>query len=284
VHNIEREIKILLALDGRARAPRTLAHCATGAVMGAPFLVMERLPGVVLDREIPAILDTPAQRRLIGEELADTLAELHSCDVEKLGLAGIGRTSIDHLKHVDSVRRLWEKNATRDLPDMTRLIGWLAANAPAVTGQAPRLVHSDFRLGNVLFAVESPTRLTATLDWETTILGDPLVDLGFLVSLYRDVGDDTGFLTSLSHVALGAGALDRVELARRYAKRTGCSLKNFHWYLAFALLRTAVMGEGLYRRYLDGLTQDQFYQGFREGVPELIGRALRWIESPNQFE
>lgn len=284
VHNIEREIKILFALNGRARAPRILAHCSTGEVMGAPFLVMERLPGVVLDRELPALLDTPPQSRRIGEELADTLGELHACDVDALGLSDIGRRTIDHRKHVDSVRRLWERNATRELPEMNRLAEWLAANAPEPAEQVPRLVHSDFRLGNVLFSVEAPTHLTATLDWETTILGDPLVDLGFLVSLYRDVGDDSGFLTSLSRVALGKGALSRVELAQRYSARTGRSLHGFHWYLAFALFRTAVMGEGLYRRYLGGLTQDQFYQDFREGVPELVQRALHWVETPNQFE
>ncbi len=283
VHNIEREIRILTALNGAARAPRVLAACSTGAVMGAPFLVMQRVEGVVLDRSVPAALDTPAQRARIGEELADTLAELHACDVRALGLADIGRPSIDHVRHLQSIQRLWDKVATRSIPEIVTLADWLVRNVPDVGRQQPTLVHSDFRLGNVLFATTAPARLTATLDWETTILGDPLVDLGFLVGLYRDKGDDTGFLTSLSHVALGEGALSREQLARRYALQTGHSLSHFPWYLAFALYRTAVMGEGLFRRLLNGLTKDPFYEDFKDAVPELAVRGIGWASSPNRF-
>lgn len=276
VHNIEREARILGALKGAARTPKVLALCLSEDVIGGSFVILERLAGTMIADELPAALDAPAERARIGMELIDALLELHACKPDELGLSDINRSSIEHHRHIRSLRALWSKNATRDLPEMERLGEWLDDNVPPVDAGAVAIVHSDYRLGNVLFSPVAPTRLTGILDWETAIFGDPLVDLAFLIGLYREQGEDSGFLVSLTPAKLGEGALTRSQMAHRYASRSNRSLDHFDWYLTFAMWRTAVVGEGLYRRFLEGQTDDSFYRDFDKAVPELAGRARAW--------
>src|SRR3954447_4128553 len=76
-----REARLLRAVrDTDARVPDVLAVCEDESVIGAPFYVMERVDGDVITTEVPAALDTPAERRRIGEELVDALAEIHGVD------------------------------------------------------------------------------------------------------------------------------------------------------------------------------------------------------------
>ncbi|MFA7443959.1 MAG: phosphotransferase family protein, partial [Lysobacteraceae bacterium] len=272
--NLERENRILTALDGAANAPRVHARDLAGEVIGGPFLLLEKVSGMTIGERMPAALRNPADQRAIGREMAVAMAELHAQDVRSLGLHDISRPTIDHARHLARLDELLKKAQCRDIARAQELVAWLGRNLPPVEADAVTLVHSDFRLGNVLFAETSPARLTAVLDWETTMLGDPLVDLGFLVGNYREHGEDDGFLALLSPESLGPGAMTRREIAETYADASGRPLTHFNWYLAFALFRTAAMGEGLYRRYLERGEADPFFEAFGAGVPEVIERAL----------
>ncbi|WP_309752412.1 phosphotransferase [Novosphingobium sp.] len=61
-----------------------------------------------------------------------------------------------------------------DRPILALALRWLEANIPAAV--TPRLVHGDFRLGNLMF---EHGRLTGVLDWELAHLGDWHEDLAF---------------------------------------------------------------------------------------------------------
>jgi len=52
---------------------------------------------------------------------------------------------------------------------------WLAARVPPPS--APRLVHGDFRNGNLMIG---PDGVVAVLDWELAHFGDPMEDLGWI--------------------------------------------------------------------------------------------------------
>ncbi len=45
----------------------------------------------------------------------------------------------------------------------------------------PCIIHGDFRLDNMLFAIRGGAEPMATLDWQTLALGDPLVDVGYFM-------------------------------------------------------------------------------------------------------
>ena len=80
---------MLSALAGRARVPAVLAVCDDESVIGAPFYVMERVEGHVVTSSLPAALDSPDDRRRIGEELVDALVEIHAVDWRDAGLDGL---------------------------------------------------------------------------------------------------------------------------------------------------------------------------------------------------
>ena len=80
-HDVLREARLLRALaPTAARVPAVLAVGDDPALIGAPFYVMERVAGDVVTTSVPAALDTPAERRRIGEELVDALVEVHAVD------------------------------------------------------------------------------------------------------------------------------------------------------------------------------------------------------------
>jgi aminoglycoside phosphotransferase (APT) family kinase protein len=280
VHDVLREARVLGALgESSVRAPRLLAVCEDTSILGVPFTVMERVPGIVIarDEELPAALDAPEQCRRIGEELIDTLVELHACDFEACGLGGLGRADGFLERRLARNREAWERDAVREIPDIDRTAELLAATMPPP--QAPGLVHGDFRLGNVMYAPTAPARLLAILDWETTTIGDPLADLGFTIATYPEPEDSDGVLLALGSVALRPGFPTRAELVARYAERSGRSVEHLRWYMAFGLWRVAIQLEGLYGRLVGGLSQDPWYREFEHGVPELAGRAARLASS-----
>ena len=91
-HDVLREARLLQALAATpARVPAVLAVCDDDAVIGCPFYVMERVPGEVIVSSVPAALDTPAERRRIGEQLIDALVEIHAVDWQAAGLEGFGK-------------------------------------------------------------------------------------------------------------------------------------------------------------------------------------------------
>src|SRR6266566_8929185 len=80
-HDVLREARLLRAVrDTPARVPVVLAVCEDPTTIGCPFYVMERIDGEVIVTNIPAVLDTPAERRMISEQLIDALVEIHAVD------------------------------------------------------------------------------------------------------------------------------------------------------------------------------------------------------------
>src|SRR3954464_14751728 len=127
---VRREARLLRALaDTAARVPPVLAVCDDERVIGAPFYVMERLHGEVIATEVPAALDTSAERRRIGEQLVDALAEIHAVDWRSC-LEGFGRPSGYLERQVRRFGALWDHNRTRDVPQVERVGAWLAEHLP----------------------------------------------------------------------------------------------------------------------------------------------------------
>ena len=82
-HDVLREARLLKALEGtQARVPKVLAVCADPATIGAPFYVMERVPGEVIVSSVPerarlapgAPADRRAADRLAGRDPRGRLA------------------------------------------------------------------------------------------------------------------------------------------------------------------------------------------------------------------
>ena len=246
-HDVIREYKIMAALAGHVPVPRMLAACNDAAVTGAAFYVMEFVRGLVLNSTAQAkeLLPSMEARRRAGETLIDALAALHSIDVEAVGLDGLSKKS----GYLQRQLKRWSAQPTASGSDhaieMERLHDWLIKNQPH---QAEgRIVHGDFRLGNVI--VSATGSILAILDWELCTLGDPLADLAYAARSWS-----TADLRTLHGGVLEStpGFLTRDHLLHRYAEQTSRSLEDIDYWMSFTAWRAAAILAGVYNRYIAG--------------------------------
>src|SRR5207248_9987660 len=92
-HDMVREYRLLQRLHPVfAMAPEPYALCEDTSVIGAPFYVMERRHGIVLDRDLPDGWQGSASvHQGITDSLVRVLVELHAVDWQAAGLGGSGR-------------------------------------------------------------------------------------------------------------------------------------------------------------------------------------------------
>jgi aminoglycoside phosphotransferase (APT) family kinase protein len=272
-HDVLREARLLSALwDTPARVPAVLAVCADPATIGAPFYVMERIEGDVIVTSVPEALDTPTERRRIGDQLIDSLVEIHAVDWRAAGLEGFGKPTGYLERQLRRFLGLWELNKTREIAAVESVGAWLAEHLPS--SGAATIVHGDFRLGNTIFAVAPPARLAAVLDWEMATIGDPLADLGYLCMMWTEAGDpQVGLREALGKVTRAEGFPTRAELIERYEELSGRSMVDIRWYMTLALWKSIVFMEGNYKRAIAGTTDDPYLRQFGDGVLELARQA-----------
>ncbi len=272
-HDVLREARLLRALrDTPARVPEVLAVCDDESVIGRPFYVMAFVPGEVIVWQTPRALDTPEQRRRIGEQLIDALVEIHAVDWRAAGLEGFGKPTGYLERQLRRFGGLWEHNRTRELPAMERVRSWLGEHVPE-SGPAT-IVHGDYRLGNTIFAAQPPAELVAVLDWEMATIGDPLADIGYMCMFWTEADDPAeGLRAALGNVTRAEGYPTRAELIARYEEGSGRSMRELRWYVTLALWKSAVFMEGNYKRAISGSTDDPYLKAFGEGVAQLAEQA-----------
>ncbi len=201
--------------------------CEDETTIGAPFYVMERIEGEVIVSSVPATLDTPAERRRIGEQLIDALVEIHAVDWRAAGLEGFGKPTGYLERQLRRFTGLWELNKTREIPAVESVGRWLAQHLPEDSLATSTIVHGDYRLGNTMYSPDAPARLTAVLDWEMATIGDPLADIGYLCMMWAQAGDPSdGLRAALGNVTRAEGFTTREELIARYEERSGRSMRR----------------------------------------------------------
>ncbi len=250
-HDMSREHRVIKALaDTAVPVPRVELLCEDADVIGAPFYLMEEVPGVALRHRDQCPWLTPDKARALSERLVDVLADLHAVDPQDVGLADFGRPDGFLKRQVSRWGKQLDASRSRDLPGIDELRDRLADSVP--DSARATIVHGDYRLDNVL-VTEDPLDISAVLDWEMATLGDPLADVGLLCVYWNGIGareDDpiTGTVPTLP------GFADTDELVRRYAERSGADTGGLAWYTAFAYFKLAVILEGIHFRFTRGKT------------------------------
>ena len=273
-HDVLRESRLQLALAPLGiRVPRIRAVCDDEQLLGVPFYVYDFVDGQVITTELRPPLDTDAHaRRRLGEDLVDTLVEIHAADVTVPALAAFVRPGSYAERQVRRFSQLWEVNQTRELPTVVDVGRWLGEHLPAPL--PPTVVHGDYRLGNMIVGYGEPDRIVAVLDWEMGAIGDPRADLGYLVATYSEPGGPVNPLGT-SPVTGTFGFPSRSELVARYAERSGRDVEPLAWFEALALWKAAVFCEAIYGRYVRGelTADDDRARRFETGVPQLAAAA-----------
>ena len=167
-----------------------------------------------------------------------------------------------------------ERYATRPLPEVDEAGRWLQAHTPPM--QPPAVIHGDYKLDNVMFAPRLPVELVAVVDWEQSTVGDPLVDLGWVIGLWIEPGERA----SLAGASPFAAAADvptapRARRALR-ADTTDRDLSNLAFYCVLGLFKLACVMEGSFARFKAGTSDDAYFAALEQGVPALARRALEF--------
>jgi len=278
-HDVLREYRAISALaDTEVPVPAAVLACEDTDVIGGEFYLMDRLEGdVVRDRE-PERFATPEHRRQIGEELADTMAAIHTLDYEAVGLGDLGRAAGFTERQVERWGKQFEWAAettrgSREVPHIDGIGEWLEANVPRAYEHT--LVHGDFKLDNVMFAPGTPARINAVMDWEMGTLGDPLRDIGWMLVYWDTDPIAPGLMPgSLQR----PGYPSREELIERYERRSGIQFVHREFYVVLALYMLAAVCEMFYARYLNGNSEDELYPEMESLVPRVARRAKELID------
>lgn len=280
-HDMRREYKVLSVLhQAYPKAPQAFLLCTDEAVLGVDFLVMERRRGPVVRRELPqAFFGQADAPQLMSAAVVAALVELQEVDYEALGLGDLGRPEGYLKRQVSGWYRRWQRvlalsemaalRAELPIRDMEDLQEWLAGNLP-VSGP-PTLVHHDFKLDNVMFAADDPGTIFAVLDWDMCTLGDPLSDVGTLLTYWTEVSDSARRNVGRM-MPLDERFWRREALLQSYALLSGRDTSQAHYYHVLGLFRLVVVAAQIYLRYRLGQTKDDRFATYGA---EMAG----WVEA-----
>jgi aminoglycoside phosphotransferase (APT) family kinase protein len=248
-HQVDREFRVMKALGTTGfPVPTMRVLCEDESVIGQAFYVMDFQEGRIFrDARLPGV--ERAERTAIYDDLNATLARLHGVDWRAVGLEDYGRPGNYFERQVGRWTRQYRGAETETIPAMERLIADLPARIPA--DDTVTIAHGDYRPENVMFHLTEP-RVVAVLDWELSTLGHPLADLAYNCILYHSTSESWGTLEGVDFATSGLPTEDQYVAA--YCRRTGRDrVDDFNFYLAFSMFRLASIGQGVFKRILDGI-------------------------------
>jgi aminoglycoside phosphotransferase (APT) family kinase protein len=277
---MRREARVLGALAGSSVPhPRLLAACPEEDVIGASFYLMQPIEGFNPTsglREVHA--GSAAVRHRMGLALVDGIAALSAVDYLAVGLADFGKPDGYLERQVDRWRSQLESYAEYEgypgprIPGVERVARWLEDHRPA--DFRPGILHGDYHLSNVMYAPDGP-ELAAIVDWELSTIGDPLLDLGWLLATWPgEQGPGPGSIA----VQPWEGFPSADELVARYAERTGRDLASVPWYGVLACYKLGIILEGTHARAFAGKAPKATGDVLHATTVALFERALRWVE------
>jgi len=248
-----REARILKALAGSAVPhPRFYAVCDDPSVVGACFYLMEPLEGFAPRGQLPGEYGTdPKWRAAMGDELVGAAAALGTVDYKAADLADLGKPDDWHTRQVSRWRSQLDgyrsmPNYDSSLPHVDKVGQWLTDHLPG--NQRIGIVHGDLQFPNVMFSSHAP-KISGVVDWELASLGDPLLDLGWILSSWWEEGDPDG---KNPLVKPWEGFRSRAELVQRYGELSGRNMDAMPWYFTLACYKLACLLEGTYARSKSG--------------------------------
>ncbi len=281
-HDMGREFRIQSALEPVfPYVAHMVGFCQDEGVIGGDFYVMDRIEGMIPRAELPPGVEvTPEQARGMCLAMVDVLAELHAVDPVKAGLESLGKGRGYVGRQVGGWSTRMRNAMTDDAPDFERVMSWLDQRRP--DDVATCVIHNDFKMDNLVFDAQDPTRIVGVLDWEMATLGDPLMDLGGNLAYWVEAGDQEfeQFRRVPTHLP---GMLTRWEFVQAYSERTGREVTPEQWsfYEVFGYFRSAVIAQQIYYRYFHGQTSNELFAVFGPAVHKMRGRILDLIAEPD---
>ncbi len=274
---IWREWRIIDALDG-TDVPHTpaIAACKDTGVLGRAFYLMGFVDGWspmgLTDKTWPAPFDTDAEaRKGLAYQLVEGIALLGNVDWQAKGLTDLGRPDGFHERQVDRWTAFLERIRGRELPGFDEAAAWLRTHKPI--DFIPGLMHGDYQFANVMYRHGAPAQLAAIVDWEMGTVGDPKLDLGWVVQSWPDDPEDPSVATSgyvnMQHMPT------REQVLSHYSQVSGRQVDDIDYYCVLAKWKLGVVLEQGFQRAGD----DDKLNAFGPIVLELMKGAAELAES-----
>lgn len=277
-----RESRVLKALhSSQVPHPRMLAVCADTEVIGTCFFVMSSIEGFSPAGALQGnYAINPDWRRQMGPELVRAAAALAAVNHKAVGLADFGKPDNWHARQVERWRSQLESyNDTpgykRTLPFVEEAGRWLMDNLP----QDGRIgiIHGDLQWPNAMFSFEAP-KVSGLIDWELSTLGDPMLDLAWILTSWREAGDPSeGGAASDPVVTPWDSFSSRAELAELYGELTGRDMSSLPWFFVLACYKLACLLEGTYARAIAGRAPMQIGEFLHNYAIWLMAKARQQI-------
>ena len=245
---IFREWRIIEALDGTdVPHTRAVAMCVDQSVLGRAFYLMGFVDGwspMGVD-QWPEPFDTDlGAREGLSYQLAEGIALLSKVDWRAKGLGDLGHPDGFHERQVDRWTSFFERIKGRDLPGMDVASTWLRQHRPI--DYIPGLMHGDYQFANVMYRNGSPARLAAIVDWEMGTVGDPKLDLAWMVQSWPE-DTQAPEAATLSYVDM-TGMPTRSQVLDHYADVSGRQVDDIDYYLILAKWKLAIVLEQGFQR------------------------------------
>jgi aminoglycoside phosphotransferase (APT) family kinase protein len=266
--DLNTQFRVLCCLESTALAsPRPHYYESDPAILGAPFIVMEKVPGVCPSPwgdDGRRFYEEAAVRGILPDSFTDTLVTLHTLDWREAGLDFLGVPQQGDQfarKEVAKWRKLMDATGQEPDPVLVDVLCWLDVNAPNT--EHLTLVHGAYRTGNFLVHED---RVSALLDWETQVIGDPMYDVAYVLSELNREGTD-----------LLSNLVDRDAFYRRYEKGTGIEIddKACRYYQMLYAMRTAVFWMSASALFASGENPDLRLARTAWSIPVVLDQAAR---------
>lgn len=276
---MRREARLLAALaDTNVPHPRLIAACGDESVLGAAFYLMEPIDGFNPTAGLPPLHagSAPVQHRM-GLALVEGIAALGALDHVALGLGDFGKPERYLERQVSRWKSQLDGYAEFDgwpeagaLPGVGDVAAWLEGNRP--DSFTPGILHGDYHLANVMYRPDSG-ELAAIVDWELATIGDPLIDLGWLLATWPEPGAAAGTVS----VKPWTGFPTADELVAHYAAHSTRDLSRIDWYRVLACYKLGILLEGTHARACAGRAPKETGDLLHARAVRLFQRALTWI-------
>ena len=262
-HDMKREAEFLEKIHPfYPLVPEPYLFCQNENVIGAPFYIMERKKGIVLDEVFPLNQEVSKdQLQKLSYEVVDALAKLHQVNFEEAGLSNFGYAQGFLGRQVNGWIKRYQQVKTDEVSYFEEISKWLVNNIPETNNAA--IIHNDYKLNNMLLSPDL-TEIKAVLDWEIATIGDPIFDLAGAVAYWLQEDDPKSLKESLPSITATSGFISRNEFIHQYALRTKKDIPKLNFYLTLSYFKLAVALQQIYYRWKIGQTKDERFKNFNQ--------------------
>jgi len=233
-YDLAREQRVIdaVAASTDVPVPATFGVEQDASVLGAPFLVMERLGGRVPADDPPFTAQgwvtelSPDEQATMYDNALAAMAAIHGTDTSTLGPATPREEMVANYEALYA----WVA-AGRAHPVLDAALDWVRANLPSTRSPAG-LSWGDARVGNMMFGDD--LEVTGVLDWEMAVIGEAELDLAWFLFLNRNHTEGMG-------LPAPSGFPSREQTVARYEELLGRPLVNLEFHEVFAAVRATII-------------------------------------------